>query len=142
MLQATPTFSRADITRLRSLVDTAAGAAASDDATTYFQANHDFHQFSIDRVWNQRLRNQLSNLSEHARRVRAATAPVWRLLGLDLRYHRELVAAAEQRDADAARTAIQRDIQEFERLLLTHTSAEMLTLLGQDAPPRAPRLGN
>jgi DNA-binding GntR family transcriptional regulator len=139
VLEAIPNFSAADLKQLHGLVDQAAAATARDDPTTCFQANHDFHQMSIDRVWNQRLRSQLTNLSDHARRIRAATAPVWRLLGLDLKYHRELVAAAERGDAEAACAAIRRDIKEFERRLLTHTSSEMLTLLGSDAPSSAAR---
>jgi DNA-binding GntR family transcriptional regulator len=84
----------------------------------------------------------LTNLEAHARRIRTATAPVWRLIGMDLKYHREVLTAVEQGDAELARDALQRDIREFERLLLSNTSEGMLSLLGQDAPPRTGQLGS
>jgi DNA-binding GntR family transcriptional regulator len=137
--QATNRFSPTDLDELRGLLETAALAETSGDATRYFTANDRFHQMFIERAWNERLRQQLANLAAHARRIRAATAPIGHTIGMDLKYHRELVGAVETGDAACARDVLQRDIVEFESLLLSHTTEEMLTLLGKEARPRSGR---
>jgi GntR family transcriptional regulator, rspAB operon transcriptional repressor len=142
VFQAAADFTPEAIAELRQCVDAAATAETNDDARAYFDANHRFHQIFIERTWNRRLHLQLTNLEAHARRIRTATAPVWRLIGMDLKYHREVLTAVEQGDAELARDALQRDIREFERLLLSNTSEGMLSLLGQDAPPRTGQLGS
>jgi DNA-binding GntR family transcriptional regulator len=132
VLNARPT----DTAALRQRLEAAVSAEARGDYAAFSDANHTFHQWFLEHAWNQRLRLQVANLEAHTRRIRAATAPVWGAIGMRLDFHWELLAAVEEGNAELAREVVQRDIRAFETLLLTHTSAEMLSLLGSNEPSR------
>ena len=129
--QAIPRLTGADRLELRGHLEAADAAAARGDTVGFFEANHGFHRLLIARASNRRLREQLANLEDHTRRIRAATASVWQAIGMSLQHHWALLRAAESGDAESAQAEIQHDIREFEARLLSHTSAELVPILAE-----------